>query len=139
MLEPERLEHELAHRAIDRLAGDRFDDAARNAEAGVVVAPRRFRRRDLHQVGDRRDEVLQRLLAALRTRHLPFPPGGVGQQVPHRDVTADRFVADAKLRQVLAHRRAKIELALLDEPHRRRGGERLGDRCDREDGVSGDR
>ena len=55
-------------RAVDRRAGDRFDHAARHAEAGVVVAPRRRGRRDLHQIGHhRRGEVAQRVLATFRT------------------------------------------------------------------------
>ena len=54
----ERLEHQVANRAVDRRAGDCFDDAPGDAEAGVVVTPRRARGRELHQVRhDRRSEV----------------------------------------------------------------------------------
>ena len=43
--QPERREHQVAHRTIDRRAGDSLDDATGDAEPGVVVAPRRARRR----------------------------------------------------------------------------------------------
>ena len=45
-----------------------------DTEAGVVVAPRAAGRRDLHQVRHhRRDEIPQRVFAALGTRDLAFP------------------------------------------------------------------
>src|SRR5262245_24343864 len=40
VLEAEGLEDEIANRSVDRLPGDHFDDAAGDAEPGVVVAPR---------------------------------------------------------------------------------------------------
>ena len=76
-LRPSGLKTSSRDRAIDRGAGHRFDDAAGHAEAGVVVAPRRARRwRDLHQVGHhRRDEIAQRVLAALGAGDLALPSG----------------------------------------------------------------
>ena len=73
--EPERREHQVADRAIDRRARHDFDDAARHAEAGVVVAPRRARRRDLHQVRHRASttKFSQRVLAAIGPGDLAFP------------------------------------------------------------------
>ena len=134
--EAERLEHQVVDRAVDRRAGDRFDDAARHAEAGVVVAPRRRRRRDLHQVRHhRRGEVAQRVFAALGARDLSFPSRGVRQQIPDRDVAADVLVAHLEVGQILPHRRLEIDFALLDQPHHHRRREGLRDRGDREDRV----
>src|SRR5215203_455831 len=80
--QPERREHEVADGAIDRGAGDRFDDTARNAEPGVVVTPRGRGRlalshvegRNLHQVGHYRfREVAQRVFSAIGAGHLALP------------------------------------------------------------------
>ena len=138
VLQAERLKYQVSYRAIDGCSGDDLDDAARNAEPRVVVTPRRPRGRDLHQIGDRRDEVRERLGAALGAGHLTLPAAHVRQQMPHRHVATHRFVAHAEVRQVRTHRCPEIDLALLDEPHHRGRGERLGDGRDGEDGVRRD-
>jgi hypothetical protein len=96
--EAERPENEVAHRQVDWLFRDCLDHAPGNAEAGVVVAPRRSRRRDLHQVSDAGDEILQRFLPALGAGNLPFPSARVCEEVPNRHVAADALVADAEVR-----------------------------------------
>src|ERR1043165_4057706 len=115
VLEAEWLKYQVTNCAIDRRTRHRLDDATRDAESGVVVAPRRAWRSNLHQVGDRSDEVLEGLGAAIRPRDLPFPSAEMRQQVPDRHVTADRFVAHTEIGQVRSHRCMKIDLALLHE------------------------
>ena len=126
-------------RLIDVPVAD-LDDAASDAEARVVVAPRLPRRRDLHEIRQcRRHEVLERLTPTIRTRHLPLPSTQMREQMPHRHVSAHDGVAHAEVRDVRPHRRVEIHLALFDQPHHRRRRERLRDRRDREDGVRGHR
>jgi hypothetical protein len=94
----------------------------------------------LHQIGQcRRDEIFERRRAAIWARHLPFPAAEVREEVPDGDVLADRRITHTKVRDVRAHRRAEVDLPLLDESHHRRRDERLRDRRDRIDGVRVDR
>ena len=137
--EPEWLEDQVADRRVDRGAGDGFDDAPGDAEAGVVVTPRGARGRELHQAAERRHEVLERLLAAIRPGDLPFPSARVSQEMPDRHLTADSLVLHAEIGQVRADGGPQIDLALLDEAHQRRGGKRLRDRGDRKHRVRGNR
>src|SRR5689334_4217557 len=99
MLEAERLEDEVANRAIDRRSSHCFDDATRDAETGIVVAPRRTWRRHLHQVRDRAgfDEVFERLRSAIGPRHLPFPSAEVGDKMPDGHVATHCVVAHAEV------------------------------------------
>ena len=80
----------------------------------------------MHEPAQRPDKILQRFLAAIRTRYLSFPAGRVREQVPDGHVAADRLVLHVKIRQIRPDRRAEIDLALLDQAHHHRRRERLG-------------
>ena len=137
--EPQRREDEIGDRLAERLAGDHLDHPARHAEAGVVIAPGRARRRELHVRREPRHEALERLVAMLHRAQLPFPAARVREQVPQRHVAARGIVLHAEVGQVGAHRRAQIELPLLHQAHHRHRRHRLGDRRQRKDRAGGDR
>ena len=139
LLEAERLEHELLHRLLVRLAGDHLDHAAGEIEAGVVVRPHLAERRQLRQRRQRLAHARERVVAGAEVVEVVADPAaGVREQVPHRHARRDVLVAELQLRQIRAHRRVELELAALDEPHHSRAGERLRDRADLEQRVGRD-
>ena len=86
--------------------------------------------------------------ARVRVPDVVAEPGRVGQQVAQRDrplrrtqlgraggVEALQHLGRAQARVDVRHGLLDLELALLDELHRRHGGDRLGHRGDAEDGV----
>ena len=89
VVEPERLEEQLADRLLERLAGDLLDDPAGDRQRGVVVRHGRAERRDLLDVGHRLDVARQRVVAVAGVvEHVAGPAGGVVEQLQNGDLAA---------------------------------------------------
>ena len=91
--------------------------------AGVVVRDDESRRRQLLEDGHALDEARQRVIAVAGVlEEVAIPAGRVVEQLKDRHALGDLGIAERQLRNVRAHRRVEVDLALLDQPQE-------GDRC----------
>ena len=141
-LEPQWLEHQLAHGGFERLAGDHLDDAAGDLEARVVVSPHHTRGRMLLHIPQRLHPACQRIVAPAPVdldAGVAVPADRVRDQVMELDLASYILVLDPEVRQVTHDRIVERQLALLHQQHQCRGGKGLAGRADVEERRVGNR
>ena len=136
----ERIEQQIPHRLLVRLAGDHLDDAASSVNCRTAVGELRARWRELRQLAHAGDVPGQRIVT---TTEVPFvvpnPTGAVVETLAQRDLRGGFLVRHAEFGQVAADGGTQVEYALLDQPHDDRARKRLGRRGDAKEGVAVDR
>src|SRR6266550_2114225 len=132
-----RDEQELADRGLEGLAGRDLDEPAEDGEARVRVVPDLANRRELLELGHRRDVPGERVVALAEVREaVAEPAAGVGDEMAEGHASRRVLVAQAELRQVPADRRVQIERATFDQAHHDRRRHRLRDRRDLKERVA---
>jgi hypothetical protein len=138
--ELQRIEQQIPHRLLVRLASDHLDDAASGVNCRTAVGELRARWRELRQLAHAGDVPGQRIVT---TTEVPFvvpnPTGAVVETLAQRDLSGGFLVRHAEIGQVAADGSTQVEYALLDQPHDDRARKRLGRRGDAKEGVAVDR
>ena len=132
----QRPEHQAMDGLLVCLAGDHFDDAPDEREAGVAIRKQIARRSDLRQLMHASDVACERVVTPAGIHEIiTDESGGVRQQMAQSDFRSDLGICEAQLRQILVNRRLQIEAARFDQSHNRGGSECLGDGADLEQCV----
>ena len=136
--ETEWIEQPLAHHGVPHLAGDHFDDATEDREAGVAVRHRRPERVGLAERGAGLDVAFEAVIATAEVGEVvAVDPARVRQQVAQGDVLRHPRVGDGEVRQVGPHGCVDVDETLVGELHEHRRRPHLALRPDLEDGVGG--
>src|SRR5690606_11319484 len=132
----ERIEDALVQEEVQRLARQLLDDEAQHHDAAVAVnGPAARRVIEAHAADAARVRVPAAQLAP--ERGVGRQPGGMHQQMADRDALLVPLAVP--LVEVAGDRRIEVELALLDQDHRRGGrADDLGQRCQVVDRGVGD-
>ena len=140
LVQADRVEDEVLDRALVRRSGHLLDDPAGKAERGVVVRDDESRWCQLLEDGHALDEARQRVIAVAGVlEEVAVPAGGVVEQLKDRHALGDLGIAERQLRNVGAHRRVEVDLALLDQPQEGDRRVRLPGRAELEERVLVDR
>lgn len=110
----ERREYVLAQALVERLAAQHLDNTAEHAEAGIVIREHLAGREQLRHSIQGRYIFLDAVVSCAGVgEDVPLEPGGMTQQLAHRDRGGGRLVSEPELRQVPAHRRVDVQLPFV--------------------------
>jgi hypothetical protein len=127
--QPQRFEDERIHSLFERLARNLLDDPPEQVVPRLTVGNAGAKRRDQLQLSHLRHIALQSVIPFTGVGvDSPVEPGGVVEQVQHRDLVCGLLVLQLKLGNIATYRCVQLDLPLCDQVHERGRRKGLGDR-----------